>query len=91
MTSIGPQSVDGSEAVVDRIRRFGHRPILAIMIVAVGVTAYVYLADVSRLWLYMGAIGGGAVTLAIFALADVLFGRAAPKAAQEPGSATVAS
>jgi hypothetical protein len=52
------------------------------------VTAYVYAADVSRLWLFIGSIGGGAVTLAIFALADALLGRAAPKSSEESGRAT---
>jgi hypothetical protein len=81
----------GSEAVVDRIRRFGPLPVVSIMVVAVAVTAYVYWANVSRLWLVVGAIGGGALTLAIFALSDVRLGRPAPRPEEEPGRAPMAS
>jgi hypothetical protein len=88
VAGIAASGPSGSEAVVDRIRRFRQLPVLAIMVVAVGVTAYVYAADVSRLWLFIGSIGGGAVTLVIFALADALLGRAAPKPNQESGRAT---
>jgi hypothetical protein len=88
---ISASDPSGSGAVVDRIQKHRQWPVLAIMVVAVGVSAYVYAADVSRLWLFIGSIGGGAVTLLIFALAGAPRGRAESTSTERSGGRATAS
>ncbi len=86
LPSRGNRDLEG-DYLVDRLLRHGREPVISLVVVTLFFIALVYTFDLSRLWLVSGAIGGGAVTLTIFALGTELFGLLSPL----PGEAELSS
>jgi hypothetical protein len=56
----------GTEAIVERLNRYGLLPGLTINLFTLSEIVIVYAADLSRLWLFSVSIAGGVLALGFF-------------------------
>lgn len=54
------------ESVVDRLRAWGVLPLIYVAVVSVAAVAFVYVADISRVWLVALVLLAGAAGLFFF-------------------------